>query len=112
MKSLNTFIISIASVFTISTPALSNPQSLNVITTQEAAYFDAEYNRMVNQANETMKANGSLTSDAWVRATVTRYVNKQLTCMGSEAPQDKLECKRNKEEFTEALAAAAKKSKT
>lgn len=99
-----------AAAFFLSGPAFSNPQSYNIATTPEAAYFETEYNKMVEQANAAVKANGSSTSEAWVRQTVTKYVNKQMMCMGSEAPQDKLECKQNKEEFTASLVAAAKKS--
>ncbi|WP_155500358.1 hypothetical protein [Pseudomonas coronafaciens] len=111
MKIITKLILATASTFLFSGQAFSNPQSYNITTTPEAAYLEAESDRMVEQAIETIKAKGSNTSDAWVRMTVTRYVNKQLTCMGSESPSDQLECKQNKEEFTQTLIAATNESK-
>jgi hypothetical protein len=111
MRLITKLILATASIFLFSGQAFSNPQSYNITTTPESAYLEAESNRMVDQAIETLNAKGSSTSDAWVRKTVTSYVNKQLTCMGSEAPSDKLECKQNKDEFTDALIAATKQSK-
>ncbi|RMN09035.1 hypothetical protein [Pseudomonas syringae group genomosp. 3] len=108
MKIIAKLILATASTFLFSGQGFCNPQSYNITTTPEAAYLEAESDRMVDQAIETIKAKSSNTSDAWVRMTVIRYVNKQLTCMGSEAPSDQLECKQNKEEFTQALIAATK----
>jgi hypothetical protein len=64
MKIIAKLIITTAAVFFLSGPAFSNPQGYNIATTPEAAYLEAEYNKMVDQANAAIKANGSSTSEA------------------------------------------------